>query len=124
MIGCGVDALHGTLRANAANATFVQGLTNAYINAGGATIDSNGFDITVAQPLLAPAGSGVSDIALGAGGAGYVDSPLVTVTGGVATFSGLSVEETAEVLGVSVGTVKNDWSMAKAWLRRELRSDA
>ena len=38
-------------------------------------------------------------------------------------FSGLSVEETAEVLGVSVGTVKNDWSMAKAWLRREMRSD-
>jgi RNA polymerase sigma-70 factor (ECF subfamily) len=36
-------------------------------------------------------------------------------------FSGLSVEETAEVVGVSVGTVKNDWSMAKAWLRREMR---
>ena len=35
-------------------------------------------------------------------------------------FSGLSVEETAEVLGVSAGTVKNDWSMAKAWLRREM----
>jgi RNA polymerase sigma-70 factor (ECF subfamily) len=35
-------------------------------------------------------------------------------------FGGLSVEETAEVLGVSVGTVKNDWSIAKAWLRRKM----
>lgn len=35
-------------------------------------------------------------------------------------FSGLNVEETARVLGVSPATVKLDWSMAKAWLRREL----
>ena len=38
-------------------------------------------------------------------------------------FSGLTVDETAEVLGVSAGTVKNDWSMAKAWLRREMRPE-
>ena len=35
-------------------------------------------------------------------------------------FSGLDVPETAEVLGVSESTVKRDWQMAKAWLRREL----
>lgn len=35
-------------------------------------------------------------------------------------FSGLDVVETAEVLGVSESTVKRDWQMAKAWLRREL----
>lgn len=35
-------------------------------------------------------------------------------------FSGLSVEETAEVLCVSASTVKRDWQMAKAWLHREL----
>jgi RNA polymerase sigma factor (TIGR02999 family) len=35
-------------------------------------------------------------------------------------FGGLSMEETAEVLGVSLATAKHDWSMAKAWLRREL----
>ena len=38
-------------------------------------------------------------------------------------FSGLSVEETAEVLGISKATVKRDWSMAKAWLHRELTGD-
>jgi RNA polymerase sigma-70 factor (ECF subfamily) len=31
-------------------------------------------------------------------------------------FGGLSVEETAEVMGVSPETVKRDWKMAKAWL--------
>jgi len=35
-------------------------------------------------------------------------------------FSGLTVEETAEVLSISPATVKRDWSMAKAWLHREL----
>lgn len=35
-------------------------------------------------------------------------------------FSGLSLEETAEALNISVATVKRDWNMAKAWLRKEL----
>lgn len=35
-------------------------------------------------------------------------------------FSGLSVEETAAVLGISAATVKRDWSVAKAWLHREI----
>jgi RNA polymerase sigma factor (TIGR02999 family) len=35
-------------------------------------------------------------------------------------FGGLSLEETAHVLGVSVGTVRRDWSLARAWLYREL----
>jgi len=35
-------------------------------------------------------------------------------------FGGLSVEETAEVLNVSPFTVARDWTLAKAWLQREL----
>ena len=35
-------------------------------------------------------------------------------------FGGLSLEETAEVLKVSTGTVRRDWSLARAWLHREL----
>ena len=34
-------------------------------------------------------------------------------------FGGLSVEETADVLAVSPGTVKRDWSLARAWIHRE-----
>jgi RNA polymerase sigma factor (TIGR02999 family) len=36
-------------------------------------------------------------------------------------FGGLSVEESAAVLKVSVDTVMRDWKVAKAWLLRELR---
>ena len=35
-------------------------------------------------------------------------------------FSGLDVRQTAGVLGVSESTVKRDWAMARAWLRREM----
>jgi RNA polymerase sigma factor (sigma-70 family) len=36
-------------------------------------------------------------------------------------FGGLSVEETADALHVSTGTVLRDWRIAKAWLARELK---
>src|SRR5262249_11189176 len=35
-------------------------------------------------------------------------------------FGGLSLDETAETLGVSIDTVKRDWRFAKLWLLREL----
>jgi RNA polymerase sigma factor (TIGR02999 family) len=38
-------------------------------------------------------------------------------------FGGLTIEETAEALGMSVATVRRRWSFAKAWLQRELRAD-
>ena len=39
-------------------------------------------------------------------------------------FGGLSVDETAAVLGVSADTVMRDWRLAKAWLQREMRGDS
>ena len=39
-------------------------------------------------------------------------------------FGGLSLEEAAHVLDVSVGTVRRDWSLAQAWLYRELSGGA
>ncbi len=39
-------------------------------------------------------------------------------------FGGLSVEEAAQVLQVSPNTVIRDWSLSKAWLKRELESAA
>jgi RNA polymerase sigma-70 factor, ECF subfamily len=40
------------------------------------------------------------------------------------SFAGLTEAETAEVLGVSLKTVKNDWRFAKAWLKTEIGMDA
>jgi len=39
-------------------------------------------------------------------------------------FGGMTVEETAEALGVHPNTVINDWSLAKIWLKRELSREA
>lgn len=38
-------------------------------------------------------------------------------------FGGLSIEEAAEVLAVSPGTVMRDWTLAKAWLHREITKE-
>jgi RNA polymerase sigma factor (TIGR02999 family) len=48
-----------------------------------------------------------------------VDPSLVRVVE-LRFYGGLSVEETAEALGVSPATVKRDWAAAKAFLKREL----
>jgi RNA polymerase sigma factor (TIGR02999 family) len=37
-------------------------------------------------------------------------------------FAGMTVEETSEVMGISTATVKREWSHAKAWLQRDMRS--
>src|SRR2546426_7649759 len=37
-------------------------------------------------------------------------------------FAGLSLEETAQTLGISVATVKRDWDFSRAWLNRELKT--
>ena len=39
-------------------------------------------------------------------------------------FGGLSIEEAAEVLNVSPGTVMKDWTFAKAFLHEEISNDA
>lgn len=48
----------GTLKPVVTTTAFMSGLTSANVKAGGALIDSNGYDITVAQPLLHDSGLG------------------------------------------------------------------
>ena len=38
-------------------------------------------------------------------------------------FGGLTIDETADALGISMATVKRDWDVAKAWLLRELQAE-
>jgi RNA polymerase sigma factor (TIGR02999 family) len=37
-------------------------------------------------------------------------------------FAGLSIEETAEVIGLSPGSIMREWTLAKAWLRKEIKN--
>jgi len=39
-------------------------------------------------------------------------------------FGGLTIEETAEIVDLSPATVKREWALARAWLRRELMSES
>lgn len=72
----------GTLKASINNATFVQGLTNAYVYAGGGTIDTQSNSVTIAQPLLAASGKGLTGVAITNGGSGYQAAPVVVITNG------------------------------------------
>jgi DNA-directed RNA polymerase specialized sigma24 family protein len=42
----------------------------------------------------------------------------VTLRGGASR-----AQDTAEILGVSPGTIKRDWTLANAWLQRELKKN-
>ena len=75
----------GTLQARGATTTFVNGLKNAYVRAGGAVIDSQGYAVTIGQNLIPPAGSGVTSIPTNSGGSGYVTAPIVKIAGGGGT---------------------------------------
>ena len=54
------------------------------------------------------------------GDRGALDELMPLVYDELRYFGGLSVEETAEVLGVGHATVTRDWNMARAWLMQEL----
>jgi autotransporter-associated beta strand protein len=76
----------GTLEAgNAANSAYLANLGGVYVFGGGGTFNNNGQAITIAQPLLAVTGSGVSSVAVSAAGAGYTVPPEITFSGGGGT---------------------------------------
>ncbi|MEO7098306.1 MAG: autotransporter-associated beta strand repeat-containing protein [Luteolibacter sp.] len=89
----------GTLKPTASSPTFFSSLANtsAYVMGGGANIDTNGFDITVAQPLLAPTGSGVVTPTVATPGSGYLDTPVVTITRGAGDNTGVGATAVATV---------------------------
>jgi autotransporter-associated beta strand protein len=73
---------------------------------GGATIINNGFNYTVSQKVVDPAGSGESGISSFAGGAGYVTPPIVTVTNDVSDTTGIGATAIAQI-DRGAGTVTN-----------------
>jgi autotransporter-associated beta strand protein len=92
----------GTLKASGSTNAFLTGLNAANVYGGGATIDDGGFAVTVGQPLLAPTGNGVTSIPLFAAGSGYLDAPIVVISGG----GGIGATAIAQI-NYSSGTVTN-----------------
>ncbi len=90
----------GTLKVGTTGTTVAAGITAyAYSNV---NIDMNGVAAyTVASPILAPAASGVSDIAITDGGLGYVGAPAVLISGG----SGTGATAIAQISGGAVSSI-------------------
>ena len=77
----------GTLQATSDGATLINLATtntqnNLFIYSEGATIDTNGKNVSIVNGFNAPTGNGVSSIALTGSGAGYIGEPYVQITGG------------------------------------------
>lgn len=77
--------------------------------------------VSLNEALIASEGRSAEVVALDEAlkGLGVIDERKAQIVE-LRFFGGLSIEETAEVLGVSPGTVMRDWTLAKAWLRKEL----
>jgi autotransporter-associated beta strand protein len=85
----------GTLKAGLSSTTFMQGLNNVRLQAGGVTVDTNGFDITIGQALAHDPALGVApDGGLKKTGAGNL------TLSGANTYTGNTVIE-AGTLGIS-----------------------
>lgn len=103
----------GALQAVADNTTFMEGLTNAFVRAGGAMIDSAEFNITIAQNLLNGGGGGLTKIGAGAlnlnGINTYTGSTIVSngAVGGIGTIAGPVLVTSGGTFapGNSVGTL-------------------
>jgi autotransporter-associated beta strand protein len=106
----------GTLVAGAASATFLTGLTSATIYSGGAIIDSTGGNITVGQALLAPAGSGVSGITVATSGSGYLDTPIVTISGDGTGATAVATVSGGQVTGITITSPGINYTTATATL--------
>ena len=95
----------GTLKAAGSTVTFMQGLTTANVQAGGAIIDSNSFNVTVGQALL-DAGGGGGLIKKGAGtltlSGSSTYSGLTSIEGGTLTLDGTGTIDNSS--GVSLGS--------------------
>ena len=112
----------GTLKANAATTTFMQGNTRATINggytsggttyAGGATIDTNGSGITIGQNLLALSGNGVAVPGSFTPITGLIGAPFVQVLGSGSGATAQAIYDSASgaVTGITVTNPGNDYT--------------
>jgi autotransporter-associated beta strand protein len=96
----------GTLKAIANNAAFMGGLTNAWVKSGGAVIDTNGFNVTIAQQLKA------DTVSLGGGltknGNGALTLTVAnTFTGGASITQGSAILGNNAALGTGTANISN-----------------
>ena len=80
-------------------ASTVSGLGGAFVYSGNAKINTNGYDITIAEPLKAPTGNGVSATGLTVSGGGYIYAPVVSITNATGDTNGNGATAVATIDG-------------------------
>ena len=107
----------GTLKANGSSATFwTNGWTACYAYSGGATIDSQGNNITIGQPFLVPPGNGVTTIT-GGSGAGYLAPPVVSISGdGTGATAVAQIDSSGNITNILVTNPGINYSTASVTL--------
>ncbi len=101
----------GTLRAGADNFAFLQGLNAVTVGPTGAVIDTNGFNINVAQNLNAPTGNGLLTIPVISGGTGYIGQPIVQIQGGGAAASATAqIDANGVLTGITITNPGTDYT--------------
>lgn len=91
----------GTLKAGASSSSFLEGLDRVHVGKEGVRIDTNGFDLTIDQNLLAPTGSGIVSIPVLSGGENHLAAPFIKISGG----GGDGACAVAEVDGGSIRSI-------------------
>ncbi len=86
----------GDLQSQVNTLSFIH-VTTATVYSGGGIIDNNGYPISINQPLLAPAGMGLSKVTAFTGGAGYIAPPIVIITPGAGDTTGHGATAMAQV---------------------------
>ncbi len=97
---------NGTVQARGDSGTFLNNSGGIYLNAGGATIDTQGFNLIVTQNLLAPPGSGVTGVTGFSTLTGKVAAPMVVFSGGTGGSGATGIANfnsaTGEVTGIII----------------------
>ena len=121
----------GTLRPTANNPAFFQGLTNTYVRDGGATIDSAGWNITIAQSLQAGGSGGLTKNSAGTlilSGANTYTGPTVVNGGKVemgSSYTGggsVSLADTTG-LGITIASAGGSLNLASLALGNSVNLD-
>jgi fibronectin-binding autotransporter adhesin len=110
----------GTLTANIDTANFITNATtagagtfSAVVYSGGATINDGGHTITIAQPLLAPTGGGVTNTGLTVSGTGFIDTPIVQVSGdGTGATAVAVIDANGNLTGINITNPGQNYTSA------------
>jgi autotransporter-associated beta strand protein len=88
----------GTLQANENQGVMMTGLTAAYVFGAGGTINNNGYNIAIGQPLVSPPGKGLNGApVIVSGGVGYITPPILTVVRGTGDTTGADATAIAQI---------------------------